>query len=196
MTEDYSKFVAHPRYGQQPKITGLNPDNDYWAGVHLHWHSPVDCRIPKTAIPADLSLQAPATIQVTHYFDVTRKCRDCGKPFIFFAEEQKFWYEILGFGLESNCVRCVPCRNKQQGISQAQQRYETLFHITERTFDQNLEMADYCLLLIEAGVFHARKLQSVRMLLKNKNEKLSESAAVKANDLRERLRLLEEKSNS
>jgi Probable zinc-ribbon domain len=196
MTEDYSKFVDHPRFGQQPKITGLNPDDDYFAGIHLHWHSPADCRIPNTAISANMSLQTPATIQVTHYFDVKRKCRDCGRPFIFFAAEQKYWYEDLGFGLDSDCVRCVPCRNTQQDISQTQQRYESLFHISERTFDQNLEMADCCLLLIEADIFHSRKLQFVRMLLKNNLVDINKNAAVKVNDLRERLRLLETKNNS
>jgi Probable zinc-ribbon domain len=196
MTKNYSKFVEHPRYGRQPRFTGLNPETDYGGNVFLHWHSSADCRIPNTAIAANLSLQTPATVQVTHYFDVTRKCRDCGSSFIFFAAEQKYWYEDLSFGLDADCVRCIPCRRKQQGISQVQQRYETLFHVSERTFDQNLEMADYCLLLIEAEIFHTRMLQFVRMLLKNKNEELSENTILKVNSLWERLRLLEEKSNS
>ncbi|WP_366929827.1 zinc-ribbon domain containing protein [uncultured Thiodictyon sp.] len=102
--EDYSKFVDHPRYGRLPRMTGLNPDTNY-TDVFLHWHSAKECRIPNTAIRADLSRQTPATVQVTHYFDVRRQCRDCDKPFIFFAEEQKYWYEILGFGLDSGLFR-------------------------------------------------------------------------------------------
>ena len=98
--DDYSKFVDHPRYGHQPRVTGLNPDTNY-ADVFLHWHSGKEYRIPNTAIPADLSRQAKATVPVTHYFDVRRQCRDCGRPFIFFAEEQKYWYEELKFKLDA-----------------------------------------------------------------------------------------------
>jgi hypothetical protein len=162
--DDYSKFVDHPRYGHQPHVTGLNPDTNY-TDVFLHWHSAKEYRIPNTAIPADLSRQAKATVQVTHYFDVRRQCRDCGRPFIFFAEEQKYWYEVLGFGLDSDCVRCVPCRKKQQGIAALRERYEDLFHVSHRTVDDTLEMAECCLQLIEASVFHERQVEHVRALL-------------------------------
>jgi hypothetical protein len=154
MARDYREFVTHPRYGQGPRITGLNPETDYAGHVFLHWHSPKDSRIPNTAIPANLSRQSPATVPVTHYFDVMRQCRDCGKPFIFFAEEQQYWYEELGFGLDSDCVRCIVCRKKQQGIGLKRERYEELFHVAERTAEQNLEMADCCLSLVEADAFH------------------------------------------
>ena len=108
----------------------------------------------------------PATVPVTHYFDAKRECADCGKPFIFFAAEQKYWYEELGFPLESDCVRCVVCRKKQQGLELNRQRYEELFHVQERTSAQNLEMAEYALSLVEAGVFGKRQLERVRATLK------------------------------
>lgn len=37
-SDKYAEFVDHPRYGQRPNITGLNPsplDSD----VHLHWNA-------------------------------------------------------------------------------------------------------------------------------------------------------------
>ena len=104
MVPEYRDFVVHPRYGQGPRITGLNPETDHAARVFLHWHSPQWSRIPNTAILADLSRQSTATVPVTHYFEVKRRCRDCGKPLIFFAVEQQYWYEELGFGLDSDCV--------------------------------------------------------------------------------------------
>jgi hypothetical protein len=164
-SDEYSGFVDHPRYGRQPRITGLNPGSNY-GDVFIHWHSGKECRIPNTAIPADLSRQTPATVQVTHYFDVTRQCRDCGEPFIFFAEEQKYWYEVLGFGLDSDCVKCAPCRKKEQGIAALRERYEALSHIVHRTGAESLEMAECCLQLLEASVFHERQLAHVRALLK------------------------------
>ena len=193
--DKYAQYVTHPRYGRRPRITGLNPKTDFDADVFLHWHSPEECRIANTAISARLSRQAPATVPVTHYFDVKRKCRDCDKWFIFFAEEQQYWYEELGFALESDCVRCVPCRKRQQGVAQQRERYEELFHIPQRTVDQNLEMADCCLALVEEAVFHRRQLQRVRMLLKSAKRELNENTEPRFNDLSARLLLLEDQSS-
>lgn len=165
MAHRYRDFVEHPRYGQGPRITGLNPEDDGGGQVFLHPHSPEGVRIPNTAIAADLSLQRPATIPVTHYFDSTRRCIDCGRPFIFFAAEQKYWYEELGFPLDSDCVRCLTCRKRGQAIQLLRQRYERLLQATDRTFEQDLEMAGCCLSLVEAGAFHERQLQSVRRIL-------------------------------
>lgn len=190
-TDKYAQFADHPRYGRRPNVTGLNPspmDRD----VNLHWNATTHkeivarykaivgkdwpygdfsryCdrtkRIPNTAIAADLSRQTPATVPVTHYFDLERECRDCGRRFIFFAQEQKYWYEQLGFGLKSDCVRCVDCRKQHQGIARHREIYESLFHVAKRTDKQSLEMADACLWLIEHHVFTTRQTERVRMLL-------------------------------
>jgi hypothetical protein len=189
--DKYADFVDHPRYGRRPKVTGLNLDTKYGGDTFIHWHSPKDCRIPNTAIPADLSRQTPATVAVTHYFDVTRQCRDCGRSFIFFAEEQKHWYEELGFGLDSDCVRCVPCRKRQQGVARTRERYEDLFHIPNRTTDENLEMADCCLSLIESGTFTRRQLDRVRMLLNAVTGDDGDTSAARYSELLGRVRSIE-----
>ncbi len=189
--DKYAQYVTHPRYGRWPRITGLNPRTDYLEGVFPHWHSPVERRIANTAILANLNLQTAATVPVTHYFDVKRKCRDCLKPFIFFAEEQQYWYEELGFALESDCVRCVQCRKRQQGVGRKRERYEELFHVTDRTVEQDLEMADCGLALVEEAVFHRRQLERVRMLLKSAKGKLDEETENRVKDMRARLLLLE-----
>lgn len=189
-TDKYSNYVEHPRYGQGPRITGLNPQPHE---AKLHWnatshdeimaqwerafgkpypynhrsslHRARPKRIPNTAIVADLTRQTPATIPVTHYFDLERVCRDCGRPFIFFAEEQRYWYEELGFGLDSDCVRCVECRKTQRGIAQLREAYESLSHVADKTVEQSLEMAEACLTLMESGVFTGKQTQRVRALL-------------------------------
>lgn len=168
MSTDYRKFVDHPRYGRYPQITGLNPADDPRTGrIQLHWHSPPGVRIADTAIAADLSRQAPATIPVTHYFDVRRSCVDCGRPFIFFAAEQQYWYEALGFPLDADCVRCVPCRKTQRGLEFHRTRYEELFQLQSRSSDQDLDLADSALCLVEHGWFGTRVLDRVRAVLKN-----------------------------
>ena len=185
--EDYGEHVEHPRYGKAPRFTGLDP-NPNASAVHLHWNThyfteaqlremerllgwrltfPDDGTrmIRGTAVAADLSRQAAATVLVTHYYDVDKVCRGCGRRFIFFAEEQKHWYEVLGFPLEADAVRCPPCRKRLQYVSRARQRYERLFHAPARTTEEALEMADCCLGLIEETIFHRHQTERVRMLL-------------------------------
>ena len=155
----YSNFVEHPRYGRGPRFTTLVPKGD----VYFGWHT--EGRIPKTAVKADIDKQCPATMHVTHYFDLKRRCRDCDREFIFFAEEQKHWHEELQFGLDSDCVRCVPCRKSLQGVERTRQQYEEIFHVSQRTPDQSLLMAECALTLIEINVFSTKQNERVRMLL-------------------------------
>lgn len=162
---EYNTFVIHPRYGWLPHFTGLNPKQDFVAGVCLHWHDSVDSRVPNTAVAADLTKQTPSTMPVTHYYDVVKTCRDCDRLFLFFALEQKYWYEELGFPLESGCGHCPDCRRRRQHVARQRRRFEELYHVADRSTDQNLEMAETCLTLIEQSVFHKRQVCRVRMLL-------------------------------
>lgn len=160
-------FVAHPRYGDEPRLTGLNPKENWLTGeVFLHWHSLGEARIPNTAIAADTSRQNQPTIAVTHYFDSRRVCVDCRQSFLFFAAEQKYWYEVLGFPLEANCIRCVPCRKRQRALQARRQRYETLIALEGRTPDQDIALVESALALVGAGVFGTRLLERLRSILK------------------------------
>ena len=165
--DPYAGFVEHPRYGRRPRFTSKpDPVEQGWSGPHFHFHSSPEERIPGTAIAADLARQCPATIAVTHYFDTKRACLDCRRPFIFFAAEQKHWYETLHFPLEANCVRCPVCRKRTQVLSRVRREHDTLAKVRPRTMEQNLAMAGCVLTLVEAGVFPPRQLEKVRMLLK------------------------------
>lgn len=169
--DEFHDYVVHPRYGQRPRLTGLHPVRPATFGpgdplVKFHWHSPEPERIPNTAVAADVSLQVFTTFPVTHYFDVRRVCHDCRRPFLFFADEQKHWYEELGLSIEADCIRCVDCRKQQQGIARRRETYERLFHVEQRTPEEDLEMAECCLALIEASVFSRRQTERVRMLLR------------------------------
>lgn len=189
---DYSQFVEHPRYGRRPRITGLNPDGGHH-GVHFHWHSSRKQRIPDTAIKANLGRQKWFVYPVTHYFDVKRQCRDCGRPFLFFAEEQRHWYEKLGFSINADCVRCPICRKKTQGIARLRERYVELLRVPKRNIEQTLELADCCLSLINKGAFTAKQFQYVRRTLNQvpKDHRKHESYL----RLRARMKELEEKTS-
>jgi hypothetical protein len=211
--EDYEDHVEHPRYGRAPRITGLDPDPNSSA-VHLHWNTrhytqtqlreierllgwrptfPDDGTrmVRGTAVAADLARQTPATVPVTHYYDIAKVCRDCGRRFIFFADEQKHWYEELGLPLEADAVRCPPCRKRLQHVARMRQRYEELFHLPKRTAEESLDMAECCLVLIEESIFHPRQTERVRMLLNSvPEERRSEQQVL---DLVARVRAAEKK---
>ncbi len=190
--DEFDKFVEHPRYGLYPQITGLNPHPDFESGIFLHWSSSADQRIANTAICADLQRQSPATVPVTHYFDVKRVCTDCNRPFIFFAEEQQYWYEVLEFPLESDCLRCITCRKLQQGIAQKRERYQELFHLPHRTLDEDLEFVECCLSLMEASIFGTKQIPRVRMILKKSKPMLTPNSNSTHDALRDRLISIEE----
>ncbi|HWD91118.1 MAG TPA: zinc-ribbon domain containing protein [Verrucomicrobiae bacterium] len=189
----YESYVEHPRYGRGPRQTSLNPNpNDRnvrlhpnavtireiqaraeLAGVKLPFFdqlariSPKDsARIPWTAITANPEKQNHPTVPVSHYYDIEKICRKCKRHFIFFAEEQKYWYETLQFPLDSDCVLCSSCRKKEQSLSRNRSTYERLVSAKTRDWKDNLKMAKSALTLVENGVFGTKIVQKIRRLLK------------------------------
>ncbi|TNE27236.1 MAG: hypothetical protein EP349_09415 [Alphaproteobacteria bacterium] len=183
--KEFASYVEHPRYGRYPHYTGENPQNDY-VDIHLHWRLKPEFCIANTAVAADLSRQSEALFPVTYYYDEKRICRDCDKPFIFFAQEQKHWYEDLGFFIDADCVRCIHCRKKEQWLARQKQRYDEFFHNTDRTADETLKMVDCCLTLIEEGIFTMKQEKQVRTLINSVKEQYAQQCA----QLLERLNIL------
>lgn len=164
---DYSNFAAHPRFGKAPRPTGLDPVDKHDGSVFLHWHSGLGVRVPGTAIIANTSEQCSATVHVTHYFDTRRVCRTCGCHFLFFAAEQRHWYEVLKFPLEADCLECVPCRKAERKLRALQQRYAALLSNTERPEAETIELIECGVLLVEAAIFSAKSLPRLRSLLRS-----------------------------
>ena len=48
------------------------------------------------------------------YVDDERTCIQCLEVFVFSAQEQRFWYEDLGFTFDSKPIRCVACRRDRR----------------------------------------------------------------------------------
>ena len=163
---EFASNVAHPRFGKGPRRTGLDVEGTADGKVFLHWHSGPGVRVPGTAIAADVSRQRPATIPVTHYYDAKRTCRKCGRPFLFFAEEQKHWYEALAFPLEADCLECPPCRKGEQKLRALHRRYDALLARPDRGAADTLELVRCAVQLVESSVFTPKALPRLRALLK------------------------------
>ena len=177
-SDDYSGYQEHPRYGKGPRISGLNPsDIPYSEKVFLHWHSQIGVRIPNTAIAADAKRQRPATIPVTHYFDSKRVCRKCGAYFIFFAEEQRYWYEDLQFPLEANLLECINCRRHENSLQKARQDYERLLAKEDRGDDESLQLVECAIFLVEEGLFSPKLLPRLRGFLNSLQQRTNSRSA-------------------
>ena len=161
MDSKYAEYVEHPRYGRGPVYTGWNPDSSALKAFYIENSVGL---IAGTAVAADLSKQTPAVFPTKYYYDEHRRCRDCSRRFIFFAQEQKYWYEELHFPLNANCVRCPECRKKTQEIARRRKRFEELLHLSNRSADEMLDMADCCLTLIEEGIFSPQQTERVRAI--------------------------------
>jgi hypothetical protein len=182
---EYTPYVEHPRYGRTPRFTDLQP-GAIPSGYRRTIYHDVGL-IEGTAVESDLDCQSFSPVPVLYYFDLNRTCADCARPFLFFAEEQKYWYETLGFDLGADCVRCVECRSKLHGIEKQRRRYEALFHVQSRSIEENLGMAQCCLSLIQAGLFNRRQTERVRMLLNNIPENQGPDVVIRCEAIRRAL---------
>ena len=86
-----------------------------------------------------------------------KKCRDCQRGFIFFAVEQKYWFEDLGFYVDADCVRCPECRKAEHLVHSVFSRYTQNAHRQDMNDDElAAHMHDLCI-LIDAGVLKNRE---------------------------------------
>ena len=178
MESIYADDVLHPRFGRGPRLTGLDPTEDLEAGRNFGWLSTADERIPGTAIEADLSRQSPATVAVTHYFDRRRRCIDCKKHFIFYAAEQKYWYETLQFYIGADCIRCVSCRAATRLKDNTKLRYERLLQQQVKSPEDYLLLAKLGMDLFDLGLFGQRSVQKIQWYL----NRICEQSTIRAGE--------------
>ena len=97
------------------------------------------------------------------------------RNFIFFALEQKHWFEELGFYVDADCVRCTECRANENEVKHRFQRYSNTIGIQDHT-NESLEI-----LLSDAVFLWERHLiqneNTIRRLRNLGNRMLSEQLA-------------------
>jgi len=155
-----SPYVDHPRYGDRPIDSGYSYSEDEIR--NSYWGYRREDIFIETAIPADLEKQNFPTFPRKLYVDIRRKCIQCERWFIFFAREQKYWYEELGFIIDADCVKCVECRKKEQGIKQLISEYEKLLKISSRTESETINLKEIAQELYEFGyIKNKQKVDSI-----------------------------------
>lgn len=90
------------------------------------------------------------------YVDMRKTCRSCHRPFIFFAAEQKHWFEVLQFYVDADCVHCPECRVQRTAAKRAFQRYSSLILLANPTQDELQQLVDASVLLHAQGTLKSR----------------------------------------
>ena len=182
-------LVDHPRYGRHPRITGRDYRGDD-LGLDPSWKYAIDnvTIIPNTAIHADTSKQHGSAIPIYVYYDVLKTCVDCRRPFIFFAEEQRYWFETLGFANDANCIRCVECRKKQQADERINSEYQRLLEKEGKHWKDYHDLATAALDLFHLGRF--KRLEKVKYFFNQIPE--AEHHRIRVRELRKRINQVEQ----
>ncbi len=85
--------------------------------LRLYWACNA-CLAGKRALIADPNKQKFKACEPYYaYFDEERSCQKCRKTFTFTKEEQKHWYERLGFWVWSRAVECRKCRRQKKNTT-------------------------------------------------------------------------------
>lgn len=133
-TKELHKFIEN-LFEQQPRwayvFYGGERELAYDKYTHGTGWACDKCISKGFALLADLEKQAycdwpPYFV----YQDEEHDCRTCGCKFIFSKEEQQFWYEGLGFLVQSEAVNCRKCRaeirNRKDRIRKAQKELQEI----------------------------------------------------------------------
>jgi len=151
----FHSYVNHPRYGNKPIVSGTSYSREqieasYWGYKDKNY-------FPETAIKADINKQNYVSSPRVLYVDIMKVCNQCKRPFIFFAQEQKYWYENLRFYIDTDCVKCVICRKKEQNIKKMFIEYEKLLKVENRTTTQTKNLKHIALKLYHIGYIKNRQ---------------------------------------
>lgn len=126
MNKKPEKVRSHPLFGEIPLVrvdyrTQSGRDSCYWT-YDLDWQPP----LPKGAVrgnPRKQNACFACNVPKFFYVDEEKVCVECRAKFTFWAKEQKYWYEDLGFYATSDAVRCVDCRKARRRDLGSQQAY-------------------------------------------------------------------------
>ncbi|EIC19410.1 zinc-ribbon domain containing protein [Thiorhodovibrio frisius] len=145
-------YVDHPRFGNEPILSGYQYSKEEIERAHWRYSSLE--YFPETAIPANMDRQEYSIYPRSLYVDIVEHCEECHRAFIFFAKEQQYWFETLGFWIDAHCTRCCDCRRKDHEIKGMQRKYEALVSNSDRSEAESRELKQVALELYQLGYIH------------------------------------------
>ncbi len=154
------EYVTHPRYGSKPSKSDFIYSE--YEILNSYWGYDKNFIFPESAIKADINKQNYSTFPREMYVDIEKQCIQCKRWFIFYAVEQKFWYEILKLYIDVDCIKCIDCRKKEQSIKQKLHDYEMLLRNKNRTEKDNKNLKNIALELFQLGYIRdKRKIDTI-----------------------------------
>ena len=143
-------IVPHPRHGAAPIASGfVVPEAEIRAGF---WSYGDETMFPQSVLPGDPTRQNYTDHPRRYYVDMLRTCQDCQRPFLFFAREQKHWFETLRFYVDADCVRCTDCRRGARTAQRRLRRYSDLVAKDAPSRKDLMWMVDDAIHLLKHGV--------------------------------------------
>jgi len=153
-------YVVHPRYGDKPTCSGESHSVEEI--LSSHWSYRRESIFPESAIAADTTKQNYSLYPRTIYVDIEKRCAACGRWFIFFAKEQKYWFESLGFYIDADCAKCIDCRKKEQEVRVQMNQYAQLVKKKDLTEEEVRSLKRVALELFQKGyIKDKRKIDSI-----------------------------------
>lgn len=155
-------MVPHPRFGVRSIPSGFDVPRELIRAVYCYDRPPV---FPESAIPADISRQNYSVVPRACYVDWLRTCHCCDRPFIFFAREQQYWYEELGFWVDAQCLHCPECRRSHHRFRRACQRFSETVSRGHVSHEELTSLIQDTILLYENGTLRSEnKLRRIKNL--------------------------------
>jgi hypothetical protein len=114
------QFREHPLFGKIPLVprpTKIYTVEGSYEVMILDYDLDYTPKMPRGAVRASVHRQnLDLTYSAPKYFYVneSKTCVQCGRDFVFGAQEQKYWYETLKFYITASAVRCRDCRRRRR----------------------------------------------------------------------------------
>ncbi len=154
--------VQHPKYGDTVVTTPWATTREMIHASYWGYHR--ETFFPQSAIPANIEKQN-RSFPRSYYVDILKQCRNCGLPFLFFAREQQYWYEELGFWVDADCVRCPVCRKSERHLREAFRRYSELVGRTDLNDSELTTLVSDTVTIYEAGLLSdEQRLRTIKNL--------------------------------
>lgn len=155
--------VPHPRYGNGVVTTQTAATREVI--LNSFWNYRYKTFFPESALPANVDAQNRELGERPYYVDILNHCVDCKRPFLFFAREQQYVFEVLKFNTQVDFIRFPECRHSIHRVKVALRRYADLIHLKVLSDDELMHLAADLVLLFEAGAIQdEQRVRTVKNL--------------------------------